>query len=165
MDQLQVAYVDLLLIHWPNDAVPLEETIRAFDEIQASGRTRHIGVSNFSNTQLDRAIELAQAPISTNQFEFHAGHFQEPEWRHCTDRGVVVTAHRPLAVGAMANDATLVKIGAAHNKTAAQVALRWLVQRQIVAIPKASSDAHLRDNMDIFSWTLTEEDMQRIDRL
>ncbi len=165
LDLLEVTYVDLLLIHWPNDAVPLEETLRAFDEIQATGRTRHIGVSNFSNTQLDQAIQLAQAPIYTNQVECHVGQFQESVWQHCRAHEVVVTAHRPLAVGAAANDATLTEIGAAHNKSAAQVALRWLVQRNIVAIPKASSEAHLRDNMDIFSWTLDEAEMQRIDRL
>ena len=85
--------------------------------------------------------------------------------RHCRDHGVVVTAHRPLAVGAIANDATLARIGGDHNKSAAQVALRWLVQRQIIAIPKASSEAHLQDNMDIFSWTLDEAEMKRIDRL
>lgn len=163
LDQLQVDYVDLLLIHWPNEAVPLEETLRAFDEIQASGRSRHIGVSNFSNEQLDRAIALADAPICNNQIEFHVGRFEEAEWRHCTDRGVVVTAHRPLAVGAIANDAVLTEIGGTYGKTAAQTALRWLVQRNVVAIPKASSGPHLRDNMDIFSWTLSEADMVRID--
>jgi diketogulonate reductase-like aldo/keto reductase len=68
-------------------------------------------------------------------------------------------------VGAIANDATLARIGGDHNKSAAQVALRWLVQRQIIAIPKASSEAHLQDNMDIFSWTLDEEEMKRIDLL
>ncbi len=165
LDLLQVEYVDLLLIHWPNETVPLEETLRAFDEIQAADRARHIGVSNFSNEQVDRAIQLAQAPICNNQVEFHVGHFQESVWRHCRDHGVVVTAHRPLAVGAIANDATLARIGGDHNKSAAQVALRWLVQRQIIAIPKASSEAHLQDNMDIFSWTLDEEEMKRIDRL
>ena len=165
MDQLKVDYVDLLLIHWPNEAVPLGETLRAFDEIQATGQTRHIGVSNFSNAQVDQAIQLAQAPICTNQVECHVSHFQGSEWQHCTNNGVVLTAHRPLAVGAAANDATLAEIGAARSKSAAQVALRWLVQRQIIAIPKASSEAHLRDNMDIFLWALTEGEMQRIDRL
>ena len=165
LDELKTEFVDLLLIHWPSEAVPLEETLRAFDEIQVSGRTRHIGVSNFSNEQVDQAIQLAEASICTNQVECHVGHFQGSVWRYCTGNGVVVTAHRPLAVGAAANDATLAEIGAARNKSAAQVALRWLVQRQIVAIPKASSEAHLRENMNIFSWTLAEEEMQRIDRL
>ena len=165
LDELKTEYVDLLLIHWPNEAVPLEETLSAFDEIRVSGRTRHIGVSNFSNEQVDQAIQLAQAPICTNQIECHVGRFKDSVWRHCTENGVVVTAHRPLAVGAAANDTTLAEIGAVRNKSAAQVALRWLVQRQIVAIPKASSEGHLRENMDIFSWTLEDEEMQQIDRL
>lgn len=165
LDMLQTECVDLLLIHWPNESVPLKETLRAFDEIQAAGRARHIGVSNFSNIQVDQALQLAQAPICTNQVEFHVGHFEQSVWRHCTERGVVLTAHRPLAVGAAAKDVTLAKIGGKHSKSAAQVALRWLVQRQIVAIPKSSTESHLRDNMDIFSWTLDQEEMDQIDQL
>ncbi|MEE2710194.1 MAG: aldo/keto reductase [Gemmatimonadota bacterium] len=165
LDQLKLDYVDLLLIHWPSEAVPLEETLAAFDEIHASGRTRHIGVSNFSSEQVDAAIVLAGAPICTNQVEFHPGKFEESLWRHSTEKGVIITAHRPLAVGAVAKDAALADIGLRYKKSAVQVALRWLVQRRVVAIPKASSEAHLRDNMDIFSWTLTNEEMQRIDGL
>jgi diketogulonate reductase-like aldo/keto reductase len=165
LDQLRLEYVDMLLIHWPSDHVPLEETLRAFDEIQESGRTRHIGVSNFSSEQMNRAMRIARSPVCANQVECHVGHFPESLWRNCAENGVALTAHRPLAVGALAKDATLGEIGAAHNRSAAQVALRWLAQRQIVVIPKAGSEAHLRENMDIFSWTLTEEEMQRIDRL
>jgi len=165
LDQLELDYVDLLLIHWPSEAVPFKETLAAFDAIHTSGRTRHIGVSNFSSKQVDEAIALAGAPICTNQVEFHPGRFEESLWRHNTEKGVIVTAHRPLAVGAVTQDATLADIGLTHKKSAVQVALRWLVQRRIVAIPKASTEAHLRDNMDIFSWTLTDEEMQQIDGL
>ena len=165
LDLLQTDYVDLLLIHWPNEAVPLEETLRAFDEIQLSGRVHQIGVSNFSIEQVDQAIRLARTPVCTNQVQCHVGHFDQSLWQHCTKTGLVVTAYQPLALGTTANHATLAEIGAKQNKTAAQVALRWLVQRQIVAIPKASSEAHLRENRDVFSWTLTDEEMERIDQL
>lgn len=165
LDMLQLEYVDLLLIHWPNDAVPLEETLGAFEQLHAAGQVRSIGVSNFSNEEVDQAQQLARVPICVNQLEFHVGEFQEAVWRHCCERQVALTAHRPLGIGKLADDATLAAIGMVHGKSAAQVALRWLVQRQIVAIPKASSVAHLQANKDIFSWALDEEQMQRLDRL
>ena len=165
LDMLEMHYVDLLLVHWPNDAVPLAETLRAFDEIAASGGARSIGVSNFSPALIDEAQKLASAPIVNNQVELHVGNIDVGLFEHCQEREVSVTAYRPLAKGDAVDDATLAEIGEQHGKSAAQVALRWLVQQGIVAIPKASSQGHLRANMDIFDWALTADQMRRLDRL
>ena len=165
LEMLAMDYVDLLLVHWPNDSVPLAETLKAFDEIAASGQARSIGVSNFSAALIDEAQELASAPIVNNQIELHVGNVDVALFAHCQQRKVSVTAYRPLAKGVAAGDVVLGEIGGKHGKSAAQVALRWLVQKGIVAIPKASSEEHLRANMDIFDWALEEEEMGRLDRL
>ena len=162
MEMLALDYVDLLLIHHPNEDVPLAETLEAFDEIAASGRARSIGVSNFSPAQVDVARAAASAPIVNNQVELHVGYCDANFLAHSQRAGVTVTAHRPLARGDLAGARTLADIGAAHGKTAAQVALRWVVQQGIIAIPKASSEQHLRANMDIRDWALSEEEMGRL---
>ena len=165
VEQLATDYVDLLLVHWPNEAVPLAETLKAFDEIAASGQARSIGVSNFSPALIDEAREVASVPIVNNQIELHVGNVDTALLEHCRVHKVAVTAYRPLAKGDAADDMTLAAIGDKHGKSAAQVALRWLVQQEIVAIPKASSEQHLRANMDIFDWTLDAEEMGRLHRL
>ena len=165
LEQLATDYVDLLLVHWPNDTVPLAETLKAFDEIAARGRARSIGVSNFSPALIDEAREVASVPIVNNQIEMHVGNVDTALLGHCRERKVSVTAYRPLAKGGAADDMTLAAIGAKHGKSAAQVALRWLVQQEIVAIPKASSEEHLRANMDILDWTLDAEEMGRLHSL
>ena len=164
LEMLAMDYVDLLLIHWPDASVPLAETLKAFDEIAASGRAQSIGVSNFSAAQVKAAKDLASAPIVNNQVELHVGHFDAEFLAHTQQQGVSVTAHRPLAKGELATSRTLEKIGTRHGKSAAQVALRWLVQKEVIAIPKASSESHLRANMEIFDWALDRDEMNRLDR-
>ena len=165
LERLAMDYVDLLLVHWPNETVPLGETLRAFDEIAASGRARSVGVSNFTPQLIDEACALSTAPIVNNQVELHVGNIDELLVEHCRQKAVSVTAYRPLAKGDAANDALLMEIGERHAKSAAQVALRWLVQQEIVTIPKASSAQHLRANMDIFDWALDADEMQQLRRL
>ncbi len=162
IEQLATDYVDLLLVHWPNEAVPLAETLKAFDEIAASGGARSIGVSNFSPALIDEAREVASVPIVNNQIELHVGNVDTALLVHCRAHKVAVTAYRPLAKGDAADDAVLAAIGERYGKSAAQVALRWLVQQGIVAIPKASSQGHLRANMDIFDWAVDAEEMERL---
>ena len=159
LEMLALDYVDLLLIHHPNEDVPLEETLGAFDEIAISGRARSIGVSNFSPAQVDAARAVASAPIVNNQVELHVGCCDVNFLKHSQRAGVTVTAHRPLARGDLADADALADIGAAHGKTAAQVALRWVVQKGIIAIPKASSEQHLRANMEIWDWVLSDGEM------
>ena len=163
---LQTDYLDLLLIHHPGDgSVPMEETLSAFNEIHDAGKAKSIGISNFSIEQVDQARAISQAPISTNQVEYHAHSQHEDLLQHCQALQIPLTAHRPLAVGKIIGDPVLRGIGGKHGKTAAQVALRWLLQKGLIVIPKASSAPHLRENLDLFAWELTSEEMETINNL
>ncbi|MFB3041556.1 MAG: aldo/keto reductase [Candidatus Poribacteria bacterium] len=165
LQQLQIDYVDLLLIHWPNETVPMEETLDAFNKIHDAGKAKSIGVSNFSTDQVNRAREISQAPICMNQVEYNVRHNQDALLAHCTMHQVMVTAHRPLAKGQIIHEPILSAIAEEHGKTAAQVALRWLRQKGIIAIPKSSSESHLRENLDMFDWNLTPEEMEQINNI
>lgn len=165
LEMLSTPYVDLLLIHWPNEAVPLKETLEAFDVLHDQGKVKSIGVSNFSNALVDQAQTSSRAPVCVNQVRYHVGHNQEELRRHHQDKGVAITAYSPLAQGDSADDQVLKQIGQRHGKAAAQVALRWLVQKQVVVIPKASSKEHLSANLDIFDWELTAQEVAQLDRI
>lgn len=162
---LQTAYVDLFLIHWPDEATPREETFRALEKIAEEGRARSIGVSNFSVKLLEGSERISKVPICANQIKYHPGSEQRDVLRWCQERRVAVTAYSPLARGGVLRDQALTRIAKAHGKTPAQVTLRWLVQKGMVVIPKASSRAHLAENMDLFSWSLADGEMAEIDRV
>lgn len=162
--RLDTDYVDLLLIHWPNKAVPLEETLGAFRQLQDEGKAKSIGVSNFPPSLLRRALEIA--PIVCNQVEFHPYLGQTALLDLARQHDLLLTAYSPLARGEVNQDKTLQEIGKRHGKTPSQVTLRWLVQQDhVAAIPKASSPGHLRANLEIFDFVLSDEEMRRISDL
>jgi diketogulonate reductase-like aldo/keto reductase len=165
LDELGLETLDLLLIHWPSPATPLAETLRAFGRLRDEGKIRHAGVSNFTAVRLGRAIDAGEVPVEVNQVEYHPYLNQQKLLDTCKQSNVVLTAYAPLAKGRAVDDQLLAETGRVHGKSAAQTALRWLVQKGISVIPKASSEAHLRANMDIFDWSLTDEEMARIDAL
>jgi diketogulonate reductase-like aldo/keto reductase len=162
LKRLQFPCVDLVLIHWPNERIPLAESIAALNNAKRQGLARHIGVSNFNVALLEDAVRLSEAPLVTNQIELHpfvdAGRIVAACRRH----GVAVTAYCPVARGSAAGNAVLEAIGAAHGKSAAQVSLRYLVQQGCIVIPRTSNVAHLAANIDIFDFALTPEEMARV---
>jgi diketogulonate reductase-like aldo/keto reductase len=163
LNRLGTDYVDLLLIHAPSDAVPVEETIDAMNELQDEGKVERVGVSNFSVEQLRAAMDASDTLILTNQVEYHPHYRQDDLLEFCIDEDVALTAYSPLDEGRLTDDATLVGIGDRYGKTAGQVGLRWLVQQEnVVAIPKASSLDHQRENLDVFDFELTDEEMERL---
>jgi 2,5-diketo-D-gluconate reductase B len=163
LDRLGLASVDLLLIHWPNPTVPVEETLDAMTQLREDGKTRSIGVSNFSVTQLRDAMQAGAVPILTDQVEYHPFEGQADLVEFCSENDVLLTAYSPLAKGDVVDDETVAGIGDRYGKSPAQVALRWLVQQEIVAaIPKASSRRHLAANIDIFDFELTDEEMKQV---
>jgi diketogulonate reductase-like aldo/keto reductase len=163
IEKLDLEQVDLLLIHWPNERVPIEETIRAMNELQDRGLVRHIGVSNFSVSQLRAAREASKTPIIADQVPYDPTTDQRDLLEFCIDEEVLLTAYSPLAKGRVESDETLAEIGDRHGKSPPQVALRWLVQQPMVAaIPKASTRAHLAANIDIFDFELTDAEMERV---
>ncbi|MDX1687410.1 MAG: aldo/keto reductase [Candidatus Promineifilaceae bacterium] len=166
LQRLGVDYVDLLLLHWPNPGVPLEETIGALNAMQKAGKTRLIGVSNFTLGLMDNARSLTAVPLSVNQVEYHPFLDQSALLNAIRDNGMVLTAYSPLAKGKVTDDDTLKEIAAEHGKTAAQVSLRWLIQQEnVAAIPKASSQAHAEENFDVFDFELSDEEMKTIHKL
>jgi diketogulonate reductase-like aldo/keto reductase len=165
LERMQLDYVDLLLIHWPNLDVPLAETLAVFAELVNEGKVRNIGISNFTRPRVDKAVESSSIPIAVNQVEYHPHLDQEALRRHCEGHGILLTAYSPLAQGTIVQDDTLIAIGVDCDKGPAQVALRWLLHKQIAAIPKASSAGHMADNIDLFDWTLSDGQIARIDAI
>jgi diketogulonate reductase-like aldo/keto reductase len=165
LQELQTDYIDLYLIHWPNPQIPLAETLPAFRKLLDDGRIRNFGVSNFTEERLQAALDLDVLPICTNQVEYHPYLNDKDLHAFCTARDVVLTAYSPLALGKVREDDLLKEIGDRHGKTASQVTLRWLLQRGIVSIPKATSPAHIRANIEIFDFELTPKEYERVDTI
>jgi 2,5-diketo-D-gluconate reductase B len=158
---LRTEYIDLLLIHWPNRRVPLGETLAAMLDARDAGRVRHLGVANFPSALLRQALGLA--PLVCNQIEYHPYLAQPQVLALARERDLMVTAYSPLAQGAVLRDRVLADIAEAHDRTPAQVALRWLLdQPQVAAVPKASSREHRATNLDVFDFELTDEERGRI---
>jgi 2,5-diketo-D-gluconate reductase B len=163
---LGVDYVDLLLVHWPEKNTPLAETMGALAKAKRQDLTRHIGVANFNIAMLDDAIALCSEPLATLQVECHPYLDQSKALAACRDRGLVLTAYCPLARGRIKGDPVLTDIGRRSGKTCAQVALRWLMQQQMIAaIPRSSNTARIAENIDVFDFKLDDEEMRRIGAL
>ncbi len=157
-------YVDLLLVHWPNPAVPLEETLGAMSEIVASGKARLMGVSNFPPEMLRQAHELEN--VVCDQVEYHPYLAQSDVLGMARSLNVAVTAYCPLAQGEVLDDPTLREIASGHGKSTAQVALRWLLQQEMVAaIPRSSSLEHIQENFEVFDFMLSREERNAISGL
>lgn len=163
--KLRISEVDLLLLHWPNPQVPLAETLGALARVRQLGMSRHIGVSNFTVALIEEAIAVCPEPLACDQVEYHP-YLDQTKVRHaCARHGMAVVAYSPIAKGRMKNDQTLAQIGQAHGKTAAQVCLRWLVQQNVSAIPRTSKIERLSENIDIFDFALSEQEMGQISRM
>lgn len=163
LKRLHTDYVDLLLLHWPNPDVPLQETVQALNETRTMGLARHIGISNFTVELTERAVAVSEAPLVTNQIEYHPFLDQRPVTDALARHHMALTAYCPLARGKVFSDPTLDRIGRAHGKNAGQVALRWLLQQDnVVALPRTANEAHAEANLDVFDFELTEHQMQEI---
>ena len=163
---LGLDYVDLLLIHWPQPRVPLEETLGALVKAKREGLARHIGVSNFTVALLDEAVATSPEPIVTNQVEYHAYLRQDKLLAACARHDVIVTCYAPVARGRLLGDPVIGEIASAHGRSPAQIALRWLVQQpQVAVVPRALEFDEIEEDIDIFDFELGEQDMERIGAL
>jgi diketogulonate reductase-like aldo/keto reductase len=162
LNKLRLSEVDLLLLHWPNPRVPLAETLGALAHVRELGMARHIGVSNFTVALVEEAVEKCPAPLVCDQVEYHPYLDQTKVREACARHGMAVVAYSPIAKGRVKNDELLAHIGKAHGKSAAQVCLRWLVQQNVSAIPRTSRLERLSENMEIFDFELSGEEMRRI---
>ena len=163
--QLRMTEVDLMLLHWPNPQIPLADTLGALAKVKHDGLARHIGVSNFTVALLEQALQITSEPLVCDQFECHPFLDQSKLIAACRNNGMAVVAYSPLAQGKAGKSDVLKRIGAAHGKTAAQVCLRFLVQQDIVVIPRTSKVERLSENAAIFDFTLSDDEMREIAKL
>jgi len=162
LTKLRLSEVDLLLLHWPNPQVPLTETLGALAHVKKLGMARHIGVSNFTVALIEEATALCPEPLACDQVEYHPYLDQSKVLEACARHGMAVVAYSPVAKGRIKNDPTLARIGQAHGKTAAQVCLRWLVQQNVAAIPRTSKIERLSENIEIFDFELSDDEIRQI---
>ena len=156
---------DLLLLHWPKKTPTFEETLGALNEARDHGLTRTIGLSNFPSAEFRQAQALSKAKLVTNQVEYHPYLKLSNLLGTARDLGSSITAWSPLAQGKVVADPTLVEIGRAHGKTPGQVTLRWLIQQNVIAIPRTAKESRAAENFDIFDFELTPEQIDRIHAL
>lgn len=162
---LQVDYVDLLLVHWPNPEIALSETMPALAKAKRQGLARHIGVANFNIALLDQAIKLCPEPLVALQAEYHAYLDQSKLLAAVRQRGMAFIAYCPLGRGRLFSDPVLAGIAKARGRSIAQVALRWLMQQNVAAIPRSSDPQRIADNFKVFDFTLSDDEMTRISAL
>lgn len=163
--RLRLPEVDLLMLHWPSRKIPLAETLGALCKVKRAGMARHIGVSNFTGAELDEAVTLSTEPLVCNQIEAHPFLDQSETIARSKAYGMAVVAYSPIAKGAAKNDAVLARIGRAHGKTAAQVSLRFLLQQGLGVIPRTSRVERLSENMAVFDFDLSVNELAEIERL
>jgi len=163
LKKLRLDHLDLYLIHWPTHSMNLPAALEAMMKLKEEGRTRAIGVANFTVPLLKTTVEEVKAPITCNQIEYHAMLDQTKVKTYMDAKSIPLVAYCPLAQGRFASDETLAKIGKKHNATAAQVALKWLIdQNGVIAIPKASRAESQKSNLDALKVTLDDADRKAI---
>jgi len=165
--KLKTDYIDLLLLHWPGSDVSLAEQIEGLNAVARAGKVRHIGVSNFNRARMTESIRLSAVPLVTNQFEYHPYLNQSLLIESTLQAGLAVTGYCGMAIGRVFSDPTLKEIAARHDKSIAQIVLRWLVQqRGIVALSRTTRiDRLLAQNLTVFDFELDGADMAAIHSL
>jgi diketogulonate reductase-like aldo/keto reductase len=159
---LRVDDVDLLMVHWPNPDIPLAETMPALAKAKRQGKARHIGVANFNIALLDEAIKLCPEPLVALQAEYHPYLDQTRLLDAVRQRGMAFVAYCPLGRGRLFSDPVLTDIAKARRRSIAQIALRWLMQQGVAAIPRSSNPQRIVDNFKVFDFTLSDDEMARI---
>jgi diketogulonate reductase-like aldo/keto reductase len=164
--KLGLSYVDLYLIHWPLPARNMYvETWRAFEKLKADGLARSIGVSNFLIPHLQRLLEETEVVPAVNQIEVHPALQQKELREFCWDHDIVPEAYSPLAQGAVLREPVIQELAAKYGKSPAQIVLRWHIQEGHIVIPKSVTPARIRENIDVFDFQLSEEEMSLFDDL
>ena len=165
--KLKLDSVDLLLVHWPNPAIPLSDTLPALARLKQEGLARNIGVSNFTTKLLAEALELCPEPLVANQVEYHPYLDQTKVYAACRAAGMAMVSYCPLhRGGGLLSEAAVRSAADAHGKTPGQIVLRWHVQQDgVVAIPRTSRIERLEENFSIFDFELTGDEMAAISQL
>lgn len=163
LDRLGTDYLDLYMIHWPNPAVSLRETLDAMATLQEDGLVRNVGVCNFDAYHLKFARRIADVPIAVDQIELHPWFKQQELREYCSGEDVALTAAAPLARTRVFDDDIVRRLADEYGKSPAQITLRWQVQKGIATIPRSSSESHIHANFDVTDWELDDDDVDLID--
>ncbi|XOQ15646.1 MAG: Glyoxal reductase [Shouchella clausii] len=164
LKKLNVNYLDLYLIHWPGNGKYLEPW-KALESLYNEGRIKAIGVSNFNVNHLEELMKIGSTKPMVNQVELHPRLKQTDLIKYCKDNGIQIESWSPLMNGELLDHAMITKIAEKHNKTSAQIILRWNVQQGIVTIPKSMTYERIKSNLEIFDFELSNEEMIEIDSL
>ena len=164
LNKLQTDYVDLYLIHWPVSNLR-NDTWKALEKLYKEGKTRSIGVSNFTIRHLEELLGTTDLVPAVNQFELSPFLYQKDLIDYCQNKSIVVEAYSSLTKGRKFNNSVLQKIGNKYNKSPLHILIRWGLQHNIVQIPKSGKKEHLAENADVFNFTLDGEDMKQLDNL
>ncbi len=162
--ELNVDYINLYLIHWPNKNIPLKETISALLELQSRGLIKDWGVSNFTKHHIQDCLDLGYKPAN-NQIEFHPSFYQKELKEFCDNNNILITAYSPLGQGLDLEIQLLKDLSNKYSKTVPQIILKWIISKNIVAIPKATDESLIVENISIFDFELSQEDIVKIDNL
>ena len=162
---LQLPYVDLFLIHWNNKDIPLKNSIGLLCQAKKDGFAKHVGVANFTTKMLDEAWAVTTEPLVCNQIEVHPFINQDKVLAASKKHGMAVVAYVPIARGKVPGAEVLEKIAKAHGKSAAQVSLRYLVQLGCCSIPRTATPAHMKQNLEVFDFSLSDAEMAELKKL
>ena len=172
LNKLGLDYIDLYLMHWPANTINYKnwqktnaDTWLAMEELQAAGKIKSIGVSNFWQEHLEALFQTANVITAINQIEFHPGYWQPELTAFCQKQGIVVESWSPLARGKVFGNEILEGIANKHHKSVSQVCLHWVIQHNVVVIPKATTPQRIMENMNLFDFELSDEEMQQINNL
>ena len=164
--KLRSDYIDLLLLHWPHESVPLAEQIGLLNETVRTGKVRHIGVSNFNRRLLEQAVGLSAVPLVANQFEYHPYLNQSRIVDATRQAGLAVTAYCAMAVGRVLTDPAIAEIAESHGRSIPQVVLRWLIQQDgVVALSRTTNPERIAENLAVVDFELREDEMAAIQTL
>ncbi len=164
LEELSTDYLDLLLIHWPNREIHIAETFPALERLKESGTIRSYGVSNFTVNHLNDVLDEGFMPV-IDQVEFHPSLSQPLLEEFCDDHSIKITAYSPLAQGRDIKDPVIVELGEKYGKPASKIILNWLISKKLIILPRSSNPEHIKENLDIFNWSLEEDDIGKIDEL
>ena len=165
LEELQVSYLDLYLIHYPNKEIHLPETIKALNELKAEGLIREYGVSNFTIHHLEDLMEIPGQQVVNNQVEIHPSLFQEDLIQYCQFNNISVTAYSPLAQGEDLSLSEVIEISNKHKIHRSHVILSWLMSKNVVVIPKGTTDEQIRTNFASQDIQLDPEEFQMLDHV
>lgn len=168
LKRLGIDYIDLFLLHWPKKEMNMVEIFTGFKELYENKKIRAIGVSNCTINHLKDFLKICKKfklPLSVNQIEFHPYLYQKELLDFCKKNNIAVTAYSPLARGEIIKDKIIIELAKKYKKTASQITLRWILEKGLIVIPKASSEKHLKENLGIFDFSIKKEDTLKIDKM